>query len=258
MHALLLVDLQNDFMPGGPLGVPHGDEVIPVANRLQPHFMIVVAIQDWHPPNHGSFAASHPGRSPGERIELRGLPQVLLPVHCVQETRGAELAPELKVARIRAVFHKGIDPEIDSYSAFFDNHHLRSTGLEAYLRRHGVTEIYLMGLATEHGVRHSALDGVKLGFKVRLVEDGCRGMDLQPGDVDRALAEMQSVGVKIIRSHELVQSLAGVSFMPFRRTGPHRSLGLPQAPRVHFRRTRLATSGRRAFFDRHVPPSVED
>lgn len=203
MKALVLVDIQNDFLPGGALEVPQGDEVIPVANRIQPDFDLVVATQDWHPPDHGSFAANHPGKRPGAVIELDGLEQILWPVHCVQGTPGAELAPGLDTSRVQCVFRKGTDPRIDSYSALFDNAHRRSTGLGDSLRIRGVEAVYLVGLATDYCVKYSALDAAELGFRTFVVEDGCRGIDLEPGDVERALDEMRKAGVTVLRSDEL-------------------------------------------------------
>jgi len=200
MNALLLVDIQNDFLPGGALPVPDGDQVLPVANRLLRRFALVVATQDWHPPNHGSFASQHPGHRVGEEIEWNGVRQTLWPDHCVQHTRGAEFAATLDVQRIAHVVHKGTDPAIDSYSGFFDNARRQATGLEAYLRVQGVTDIYLLGLATDYCVLFTAQDARQLGFRVHLVEDGCRGVNLQPGDVDRALAAMEQAGVQRVRS----------------------------------------------------------
>jgi len=203
VRALALIDLQNDFLPGGALAVPAGDEVIDVANRLQPVFPLVVATQDWHPPDHASFAANHPGRRPGERIDLDGLEQILWPVHCVEHTPGAALASALRRDRIARVFHKGVDPRIDSYSGFYDNGHRRSTGLGEFLRERGVEEVFLMGLATDYCVRFSALDAVEIGFRASVVTDGCRGIDLEAGDVERALAEMRTAGVTLLSSREL-------------------------------------------------------
>jgi nicotinamidase/pyrazinamidase len=202
LKTLLLVDLQNDFLPGGALEVPHGDEVIPVANRLQPLFERVVATQDWHPPDHGSFAASHPGKQPGDTIKLAGLNQTLWPVHCVQGSWGAESAPGLDTQRIVKVFRKGTDVEIDSYSGFFDNGHRKATGLGDYLREQGVTELVVLGLATDYCVKYTALDARALGFRAAVVEDGCRGVELQPGDAARALEELRRAGVELKRSDE--------------------------------------------------------
>lgn len=198
MKALILVDLQNDFCPGGALPVPEGDQVIPVANRLQPQFELVVATQDWHPPDHGSFAANHPGRQPGEVIQLAGLEQILWPVHCVAGTRGAELHPDLDRRRIAHVARKGVDRELDSYSTFFDNAHRRSTGLAEYLREKGVDEVYIGGLATDYCVKSSALDAVGQGFRTYVIADACRGIDLRPGDIARAFDEVRAAGVEVV------------------------------------------------------------
>lgn len=197
MDALILVDLQNDFLPGGALPVPRGDEVIAPANRLMRKFDLVVATQDWHPANHGSFAANHSGRKPSEMIDLNGLPQILWPVHCVQDTRGAEFAPGLDVSRISRIFQKGTDPAIDSYSGFFDNGHRKATGLGDFLRERGVTDVYVLGLATDYCVKFTALDARRLGFRTLLVEDACRGVELRPGDITQAVAEMKAAGVII-------------------------------------------------------------
>ena len=203
MNALIVVDIQNDFIPGGALAVPRGDEVIPVAHRLMKRFGLVIATQDWHPPGHGSFASTH-GREAGEIIELGGLPQVLWPDHCVRGTWGAQFAPGLDLAKIQKVIHKGTDPEIDSYSTFFDNAHRKATGLEEYLRSLGVDEIFIAGLATDYCVRFSSLDALQCGFKVNVLIDGCRGVELNPGDVEKAVVEMRSAGAKIRTSEELI------------------------------------------------------
>jgi nicotinamidase/pyrazinamidase len=203
MEALLLVDIQNDFCAGGALAVPDGDAVVPVANALSPRFELVLATQDFHPPSHLSFAANHPGKKLYEMTELEGLPQVLWPAHCVQGTRGAEFHPALDQSRIERVFPKGTDAHIDSYSGFFDNGHRKATGLGDYLKQRGVTEIVLLGLATDYCVKWTSLDARSLGFGVRVVEDGCRGVALSPEDVPNALAEMRAAGVRIIHSGEL-------------------------------------------------------
>lgn len=200
MNTLILVDLQNDFMPGGALAVPEGDQVVRVANRLQPDFDLVLATQDWHPAKHGSFASQHAGKHVGERIDLSGLPQILWPDHCIQETWGAAFVDGLETRRIERVFFKGTEPRIDSYSAFFDNGHRQATGLGDYLQARGVSDVYLAGLATDYCVKFSALDAVQLGFAVHVVEDGCRAVNLQPGDGAQALEEMRQAGVRLIRS----------------------------------------------------------
>lgn len=204
MKTLILVDLQNDFLPGGALPVPRGDEVIPVANRVQRAFDLVVATQDWHPADHGSFAARHPGRKPGELAQLGGLPQVLWPVHCVQDSFGAAFAPALDPTRLTRIFPKGTDPAIDSYSGFFDNGHRKATGLGDFLRDCGATEVYVLGLATDYCVKATALDAVRLGFTTHLIVDGCRGVELAPGDIDRALDEMKAAGVRLTTSDQLL------------------------------------------------------
>ncbi|NET31937.1 MAG: bifunctional nicotinamidase/pyrazinamidase [Cyanothece sp. SIO1E1] len=204
MKALLLIDLQIDFCPGGALEVKEGDEVIPIANALMEKFDLVVATQDWHPANHGSFAANHPWRKPGQVIDLHGLQQVLWPIHCVQGSFGANFHPTLHQAGITKVFVKGTDPTIDSYSGFFDNGHRKATGLGDYLKGQGVTEVFIMGLATDYCVKFTALDAVELGFATSLIEDASRGVNLQEGDVEQAVADMKDKGVSIIKSEELL------------------------------------------------------
>jgi nicotinamidase/pyrazinamidase len=203
MNALILVDLQNDFLPGGALAVPHGDEVIPLADQLQGQFDLVLATKDWHPPDHGSFAANHPGKKPGHRIMLDGIEQILWPVHCVQNTRGAEFAAAFDTSRVAHVFHKGTERNIDSYSTFFDNAHRRHTGLARYLEKHDVKDIYLMGLALDYCVKYSTLDARNLGLNTHVIVDGCRGIELEAGDIDRALDEMKRSGAVLLKSREL-------------------------------------------------------
>ncbi|PYL22859.1 MAG: bifunctional nicotinamidase/pyrazinamidase [Verrucomicrobia bacterium] len=203
MNALIIVDLQNDFLPGGALAVPHGDEVVPLANKLQGRFELVLATQDWHPADHGSFAANHPGKKPGDRIILDDIEQILWPVHCVQNTHGADFAPSFDTSLIAHVFHKGIDPRIDSYSTFFDNAHRRRTGLGEYLKERSINDVYLLGLALDYCVKYSALDARHLGFNTHIILDGCRGIGLAPGDIDRAIDEMTEAGAILLQSHDL-------------------------------------------------------
>lgn len=203
MKALIIVDLQKDFCPGGALAVPQGDQIVPAVNRLQPRFDLVVATQDWHPPNHGSFAANHPGKQPGDVVELAGVEQVLWPVHCVQESPGAEFHPGLDLTRIARVFRKGTDPNIDSYSGFFDNGRRRATGLADYLQEQAVDDVYVCGLAADYCVKFTALDAAELGFGTHLVRDATRGVQLHPGDVDRAMAELRFKEIRIVRSTEI-------------------------------------------------------
>ena len=205
MKTLVLVDLQNDFLPGGALAVPGGDTVIPITNQIQDMFPLVVATQDWHPANHGSFAANHPGKKLFDQIDLNGLPQTLWPVHCVKGTHGADLAPGLKRDRIVKVIQKGTDAGVDSYSGFFDNGHRRGTGLEEWLRENAAREVFVCGLATDYCVKFTALDAAGLGLKTHFIEDASRGVNLQPGDIERAIEEMKHAGVQIIQSADLFQ-----------------------------------------------------
>ncbi|MDB4953009.1 MAG: Nicotinamidase [Myxococcales bacterium] len=199
-RALVLVDLQYDFLPGGALAVARGDETIAVAKRMIPRFHIVVATQDWHPRDHKSFAANHPGTKPGQVIELGGMPQVLWPPHCVQGTPGAELHKDLDASRFQAVFRKGTDPEIDSYSGFFDNGKRKATGLDTWLHERRVDHLYVLGLATDYCVKYTVLDARTLGFEVTLIADGCRAVELAPGDGERAFDEMRAAGTTILDS----------------------------------------------------------
>jgi nicotinamidase/pyrazinamidase len=203
MRSLLLVDLLNDFMPGGALAVAYGDGVVGVANALMPRFSLVVASQDWHPADHGSFASAHPGRKLGDVIDLAGVEQVLWPDHCVQEAPGASFHSGLDVAGIDRVVRKGTDPAVDSYSAFFDNDRRRDTGLAAFLEKSGAEELVVLGLATDYCVKYTVLDACGLGFGVTVITDGCRAVDLAHGDGDRAFAEMRSAGARLVTLDEL-------------------------------------------------------
>jgi nicotinamidase/pyrazinamidase len=203
MKTLLLVDIQNDFLPSGALPVPEGDQIIPLVNQLQNKFDLVVATQDWHPENHQSFAVYH-GQEPGGVISLHGIEQVLWPVHCVQQSFGAQLAVGLETDSIERVFQKGINPEIDSYSGFFDNGHQNETGLSNYLIEKGVSELFVVGLALDYCVKYTALDACQCGFKTSLIVDGTRGVNIDASDSVKAVKEMSEAGVKIIQSLELV------------------------------------------------------
>ncbi len=199
--ALLLIDLQNDFCPGGALGVAQGDATIAVANQAidacRVRNEVVVASQDWHPANHRSFAINSNAQA-GTLGELEGLPQVWWPVHCVQGTFGAELHPQLRQQQIAAVFRKGEDPNIDSYSAFFDNGRRAQTALDGWLKAQGITQLAVMGLATDYCVKFSVLDALRLGYQTQVITDGCRGVNLQPEDSQRALTEMQQAGAELV------------------------------------------------------------
>jgi nicotinamidase/pyrazinamidase len=207
MKALLLIDIQNDFLSGGALAVPKGNEIIPTANRLLglkgSFFDRVVASRDWHPADHQSFASQHPGRKAGELIDWHGLSQVLWPDHCVQHSRGSEFHKELNTSALDHIVLKGLDREIDSYSAFFDNGYRKATDLGPFLVDQRISEIYLAGLATDYCVKFTALDAVSAKFKTYLIEDGCRGVNLKPDDSERARSELRNAGVEMIHSREL-------------------------------------------------------
>lgn len=207
-EALILVDIQNDFVPGGALPAQNGREVMPVANKLIDCFYFVVATQDWHPKDHKSFAANHEGKEVGDVIELNGLEQILWPVHCVQNSRGAEFVNGLYADQINKVFKKGLDPEIDSYSGFYDNGHQRATGLGDYLEKQNVETVYIAGLATDVCVKYTALDAVKLGFDTYVVIDCCRGVNMKAGDIERAIEEMKDTGVEMVQSDQLVKEFS--------------------------------------------------
>ena len=203
MNSLIVVDLQHDFCPGGALAVTEGDAIVPVIDRILPAFDCVVATQDWHPLNHASFAVNHAGAQIGDVIELGGMPQVLWPVHCVQNTLGAAFHRGFDVSGLDGVFQKGVDPQIDSYSGFFDNGHGRSTGLGAYLNGRGIGTVYVCGLATDYCVKATALDALAAGFETFVLADACRGVNLQIGDDARALAQIAEAGGKIILSEQI-------------------------------------------------------
>ena len=200
--ALLVVDVQNDFCPGGALAVAEGDRVVPVINGLAPRFRHVLLTQDWHPRGHVSFASSHPGRKPYETITLPYGPQVLWPDHCVPGTPGAEFHADLDTRPAALIVRKGNDPGIDSYSALFENDHHTSTGLAGYLRARGLRRLFLTGLATDFCVLYSALDARREGFEAHVVEDAVRGIDLE-GSLARAWQAMEQAGVRRLRAQDL-------------------------------------------------------
>jgi nicotinamidase/pyrazinamidase len=201
--ALLIVDVQNDFIPRGALAVKGGDLVVPVINALQSKFDHVIATQDYHPADHGSFAANHPGKKPGEFIELAGLPQILWPVHCVQGSKGTDFHPDLSQSQWKAIFQKGKNPEVDSYSGFFDNARRGDTGLGDYLKSTGINRVFVCGLALDYCVKFTALDAKSLGFETTLIVDATRAVNLQPLDGDAAIKEMKAAGINILTSKEL-------------------------------------------------------
>jgi len=200
--VLLVIDVQNDFCPGGALPVPEGDQVVPVINRLAARFPHAVVTKDWHPKDHVSFAAAHPGAQVHDVIETPYGSQVLWPEHCVQATRGAELHPDLDLPGCELVLHDANDPLLESYSGFFANDHRTPTGLNGYLRERGLKRLFLAGLATDFCVQYTALDARRLGFDVFVIEDGCRGIDLE-GSVEQAWRSMAEAGVVRIREVDL-------------------------------------------------------
>jgi len=179
MNALIIIDVQYDFLPGGALAVEHGDEIVQIINEIQSTYDLVVATQDWHPKGHKSFYTSHPGKTAFELISLNGLDQVLWPEHCMQGTKGAELVPKLSTNAIEAIFRKGMDKEIDSYSGFFDNGRKKSTGMAYYLKGRGVTEIAVCGVAADYCVYYTANDALDLGFKASIIERASKPIDVE-------------------------------------------------------------------------------
>lgn len=202
MQALIIVDLQNDFLPGGALAVPEGDQIVKVINPLMERFSVVVATRDWHPLHHVSFA-SHHGRKVGELIETPLGPQRLWPDHCVEESHGAALAEKLHKEKISKIISKGTDPLVDSYSGFFDNARRHGTGLHDYLQSQNVSELYVTGLATDYCVLFTVLDALELGYKVYVVVDGCRAVNLNQDDGKNALERMVKKGASLINSNQL-------------------------------------------------------
>lgn len=202
--ALIVVDVQNDFCPGGALAVSEGDQVVPVINKIAPLFDVVVATRDWHPGDHVSFASAHDGHEVGEAIEVNGMEQVLWPDHCVQGSKGADFHPDLDTAPINLILHKGTRTELDSYSGFLETDRSTSTGLEAYLKGLDVSEVTVCGLATDYCVFFTAMDAVDAGFKTRLVTDAARGIDQPEGNIERTTGEMKDAGVALVTSAELL------------------------------------------------------
>ncbi len=201
MNTLIIVDPQYDFMPGGALEVGNGDEIVPVINLILDKFDLVVATQDWHPVGHSSFASSHEGKKPFDKIEWRGMEQVLWPDHCVQGSKGAAFHADLETNRVEAIFRKGMNPEIDSYSGFFDNGHEKSTGLSGYLKEKKTSELYFCGLAADICVYFTLKDALEEGFKVNLIEDATR--PLNADDFEQQKIELKSKGVQILNSKDL-------------------------------------------------------
>lgn len=201
--ALVIVDVQNDFCPGGNLAVDDGDAVISVINEISHRYSIVVATKDWHPQGHISFASTHPGKKPFDTITIHGEPQLLWPDHCIQGSSGAELHPRLDTRPIDLILHKGSSPVLDSYSAFFENDHSTPTGLDYYLRGFECRELHFCGLATDVCVRASVMDALRIGYRCNLLADAVRGVDSPRGSVQEAIDAMKSAGAAILQSAEV-------------------------------------------------------
>lgn len=207
MKALIVIDLQNDFCPGGALAVDGGDEIIPITNKLREKIPFVVFTQDWHPADHQSFFSTHPGRKTGDIIESDGVPQILWPAHCVQNTDGAKLHKDLIVKNTDPVFRKGTDPNVDSYSAFYDNRRKRETGLTQFLRQKNIRSVFLCGLATDYCVKFSTLDAITDGFEAFVISDACRAVNLRPADGHEALVEMKRCGAIMVESMSIMNNV---------------------------------------------------
>jgi nicotinamidase/pyrazinamidase len=202
--ALIIVDAQNDFLPGGSLAVSKGDEIIPVINKLAAQkWDAIICTQDWHPSDHKSFASNHEDKNVYDVIDLNGVEQTLWPNHCVQMTSGAELAEKLKLPKDKVIVRKGMNPEVDSYSGFKDNAASQKTDLLEILQIFKIDTVYITGLATDYCVKFTALDAIDLGFKTFLVVPGCRGVNINPGDSDKAIKEMADSGVVICKSDQI-------------------------------------------------------
>ena len=201
--ALILVDVQNDFIPGGALEVREGDQIVPLINSFQSKFDHVIATQDFHPADHGSFATQHPGKNPNDQIDLFGLTQILWPVHCVQGTKGADFHSELDQSHWEAVFQKGKNPQVDSYSGFFDNARRGDTGLGDYLKEREIRKVFVCGLALDYCVKFTALDAQSLGFETFLITDATRAVNINPEDGAKAIEEMAAAGIHILTSKDL-------------------------------------------------------
>ena len=201
--TLIVVDVQNDFCPGGALAVNEGNAIVPVINGIMPGFTRVVATQDWHPRDQVSFASNHPGSKPYDVIALGGIEQVLWPDHCVAGTTGADFHPRLQTERFHLIVRKGTNPAVDSYSAFLENDKKIKTGLDGYLKAVGAERIFLCGLATDYCVFYSAIDAAQFGFKTYVIIDACRGIDVPENNIERSLSAMKDRGIQIVQSNEL-------------------------------------------------------
>ncbi|OHX68159.1 bifunctional nicotinamidase/pyrazinamidase [Flammeovirga pacifica] len=209
MRALIIIDVQKDFLANGFLVVPEGEKVIPVINNINHHFDVVVATKDWHPASHKSFACNHHEREVGEIVEVNDLPQILWPAHCVSNSDGAKFPEDLNTKVIEKVFEKGTKEDVDDYSGFFDNGKLNDTGLHDYLQSKGVKEVYVAGIALDFCVKYTALDAKALGYKTFMIEDASKGINFRPNDVQNAIIDMKVSGIRVIHSRELEKVFSG-------------------------------------------------
>lgn len=207
MKALLIVDVQNDFCPEGNLAVKEGDGIIPVINGIMSRFDIIIASKDWHPDNHICFISQHNDKRIGETVICDGIPQIIWPEHCIQDTAGSEFHPDLNTCRILKIIHKGMNINVDSYSAFRDNHHEHPTGLNKYLQKKEIKKLFIVGLATDYCVKYTALDELDLGYDVYVIKDATRGVNIKPDDSERALSELSLKGITLIKSVDIDQYL---------------------------------------------------
>ena len=202
--ALIIVDVQNDSLPGGALAVTEGDKIIPIINSLQECFDIIIATQDWHPHNHKSFASQNTKNNIGDIIDLNGIQQILWPNHCINNTHGAEFSKDINNNRIDKIIQKGSNTEVDSYSGFFENDKISKTGLDEYLSEKKVNTVYICGLAMDYCVKYTAIDATSLGYKTFLVQDACKGVNINPNDSKNAINDMRENGVTIIDSIDII------------------------------------------------------
>ncbi len=246
MRALIVVDLQNDFVEGGALAVAGGKEIVGLINHLTCQFDLVIATQDWHPADHQSFASQHPKLPVGSKFMLGGTQQTVWPDHCVQGSFGADFVPQFDRSCVSQIFRKGYNRDIDSYSGFFDNNRKQATGLEQYLRDRGVEEVFVVGLATDYCVKFTALDAASLGFKTHLISDACQGVELSPGDIERSIAQMQAAGIVIQQSEQIMSTT----------TQRETTLDLPDSLELvgHTKHLQLVKRGKWSFVQR--PASV--
>lgn len=204
-RVLVVVDVQNDFCPGGALAVNNGNKVVSKINRLMDSFKFVVATQDWHPVDHKSFASNHEDKNIYDTVEIKGVQQVLWPDHCIQGSLGADFHPDLNTDAFNIIIRKGTNKNIDSYSGFYENDRKTATGLDGIMQNHGVRRVYVAGLATDYCVFYTAMDAIDLGYAAYLITDACEGVDVPDGNIEAAMKKMKDAGVNFVTSDELIK-----------------------------------------------------